>query len=122
MKANEFIKQVIVPVVSALFLAAMFYPLCMENRECSYLKLWFLMGIPFGIHRMLVWVIPKGHDIGSSMGIVFINVLAGGIIGGIVIAWRLAVAAVYLVRIVITMMIRTIRKLAGEPFKALRGQ
>jgi len=45
---------------SAVFLAVLFRPLCMENGECDYLSLWWFMGIPFGIHRMFFWVIPKG--------------------------------------------------------------
>lgn len=47
MMVYEFTKRVIVPVVAAIFLAALFYPLCVENSVCDYLKLWVLMGIPF---------------------------------------------------------------------------
>lgn len=49
MKVSEFVKRVIVPCVSALFLAILFRPLCMENGGCDYLKLWLFMGVPFGI-------------------------------------------------------------------------
>lgn len=44
MMVYEFTKRVIVPVVAAIFLAALFYPLCVENSVCDYLKLWVLMG------------------------------------------------------------------------------
>lgn len=73
MKVSEFVKSVVIPVVSALFLAALFRPLCMENGECDYLSLWWFMGIPFGIHRMFFWIIPKGYDIGGTVGILFIK-------------------------------------------------
>lgn len=117
MKVSEFVKRVIVPVVSALFLAALFRPLCMENGECDYLKLWLFMGAPFGICRMFFWIIPKGYDIGGTVGILFINVLVGGVIGGIVLVWRLIVAAVYLVKAVVAAAGWTGRKLAGKPCK-----
>lgn len=117
MKVSEFLKYVAVPVVSALFLAALFRPLCMENEECDYLSLWWFMGIPFGIHRMFFWIIPKGYDIGGTMGILFLNVLVGGVIGGIILVWRLLVAAVYLVKAVVAVVRWTIRKLAGEPIR-----
>ena len=100
MMVYEFTKRVIVPVVAAIFLAALFYPLCVENSVCDYLKLWVLMGIPFGVHRMFVWVIPKGFDLGGTVGILVINLLIGGVIGGMILAWRLVMAAVYLVRYV----------------------
>lgn len=115
MKVSEFTKHVLVPVLSALFLAALFCPLCMGNGECDYLKLWFFVGIPFGIHRMFLWIVPKGYDIGGSMGILALNLFIGGVIGGIALAWRLAVAAAYLVRMMIAGTIWIIRKAAGKP-------
>lgn len=115
MKISEFLNHVTVPVVSGLFLAALFRPLCMKNRECDYLRLWWFMGIPFGIHRMFFWIIPKGYDIGGTMGILFLNVPVGGVIGGIVLVWRLLVAAVCLVKA--AEIHWTIRKLAGKPIR-----
>ena len=79
MRVYEFARRVIAPVVAAIFLAALFYPLCVENGVCDYLKLWVLMGIPFGVHRMFVWVIPKEFEL-----------------GGMIMAWRLTMAVVYL--------------------------
>lgn len=96
MRVYEFAKKVIAPVVAAIFLAALFYPLCVENGVCNYLKLWILMGIPFGVHRMFVWVIPKGFDLGGTVGVLVINLLVGGVIGGTIMAWRLTMAAIYL--------------------------
>ncbi len=117
MKVSEIVKYVIVPVLLAVFLAVLFRPLCVENGECDYLKLWFFMGIPFGIHRMFLWVIPKGYDIGGSMGVLAINVLIGGVIGGIVLVWRLAVAIAYLVKAVVSGGIWSIRKVTRKPYR-----
>lgn len=96
MRVYEFAKKVIAPVEAAIFLAVLFYPLCVENGVCDYLKLWVLMGIPFGVHRMFVWIIPKEFDFGGSVGVLVINLLVGGVIGSIITAWRLIVAAVYM--------------------------
>lgn len=98
MRVYEFAKKVIAPIAAAIFLAELFYPLCVENGVCDYLKLWVLMGIPFGVHRMFVWVIPKGFDLGGTVGILVINLLFSGVIGGMIMAWRLVVAAVYMAR------------------------
>lgn len=117
MKVSEFVKCVIIPVVSALFLSALFRPVCMENGECDYLKLWLFMGVPFGICRMFFWIIPKGYDIGGTVEILFINVLVGGVIGGIVLVWRLIAAVAYLVKTVIAVAEWTGRKLTGKPCK-----
>lgn len=97
MSTGKFLKNVIVPVGIAALLAALFYPLCVENSVCDYLKLWILTGIPFGIHRMFVWVVPKGFDIGGAVGVLAMNLLVGGVVGGVILIWRLALAGYYLV-------------------------
>lgn len=117
MKVNEFVKRVLVPILSAAFLVALFRPLCMGNGACDYLKLWFLSGIPFGIQKMSLWVVPKGYDIGGSMGIFVFNLLVGGVIGGMVLTWRLLTAVTYLVKMALAGIVWVIRKAAGKPCK-----
>lgn len=68
MTVKEFLKKTVVPVIAALVLFALFYLLCVENGICDYWKLWLLAGIPFGVHRMYFWLIPKGYDIGGTLG------------------------------------------------------
>lgn len=106
MRMGEFLRKIIVPVGTAMFLTALFYPLCVENGVCDYLKLWILIGIPFGVHRMFVWVIPKGFDIGGTVGVLVMNLLIGGVIGGIILIWRLALAIFYLAQCVGTWILR----------------
>lgn len=110
MKAGEFLKRVVFPIGATLFLAALFYPLCVENGVCDYLKLWIFTGIPFGVHRMFVWVIPKGFDIGGTVGVLVMNLLVGGVISGVILVWRLTMAAFYLVQCVGTGIFRLTRK------------
>lgn len=97
MNTKNMVKKVAFPVVAALFLSALFYPLCVDSGECDYLKLWILTGIPFGVHRMYFWLIPRGFDVGGTVGMFVLNFLVGGIIGGIVLMWRLIMAVAYTV-------------------------
>lgn len=100
MRMGELLKKVIVPIGAAIFWVTLFYPLCVENGVCDYLKLWILVGIPFGIQRMFIWVIPKGFDLGSTVGILAMNILVGGVIGGLVLIYQIVLAAIYLVQCV----------------------
>ena len=112
---KEFVKKVAVPVGGAVFLAAVFYPLCMENGQCDYLKLWMFVGIPYGIHRMFLWVIPKGFDIGGTVGVLMLNLLIGGVIGGIILTVRLVLAVLYLGKILVSGVLRlTVRRSIGR--------
>lgn len=51
---------------------------------------------PFGIRRMFVWLVPHGYDIAGTVGIVAINFILDGIIGGGILIWRLVVATWYI--------------------------
>ncbi len=97
-KMYEFVKKVIVPVGAAVFLSALFYPLCVEHGQCDYLKLWMFVGTPFGVHKMFLWIIPKGFDIGGTVGVFVFNLLIGGVIGGVILTGRLFLAVFYLVK------------------------
>lgn len=112
---KEFVKKVAVPVGGEVFLAAVFYPLCMENGQCDYLKLWMFVGIPYGIHRMFLWVIPKGFDIGGTVGVLALNLLVGGVIGGIILTVRLVLAVLYLGKILVSGVLRlTVHRSIGR--------
>ena len=52
---------------------------------------WLCCGIPFGIRRMFVWLIPRGFDLSGTVGVVALNFIVGGLIGGVILIWRLAV-------------------------------
>lgn len=98
MTPMEFIKKTVLPVAVCLLVVALVYPHCVENGSCDYLKLWLFTGIPFGVQRMFVWIIPRGFDIGGTVGVLVMNLLIGGVIGGFILIWRLTVAVFYLVR------------------------
>jgi hypothetical protein len=117
MKINEFVKLVLVPILSVVFLVVLFRPLCMVDGEWDYLRLWFLSGIPFGVQRMSLWVIPKGYDIGGSMGVLAINLLVGSVIGGIVLTYRLLMAVIYLVKTALSGITWITKKVTAKPCK-----
>lgn len=110
MDKKDFLVKVVFPLVAVIFLAVLFYPMCQKDGACDYLKLWLFMGIPFGIQKMFIWIIPKGFDIGGTIGVFVFNFLIGGMIGGVVLAWRIIVAVCYAVQAVFL----GIRQIAGK--------
>lgn len=94
---KEFFSNVVLPVAIAVFLYFLFYPICMENGKVDFYYLWILCGIPFGIRRMFVWLIPQGYDLGGTLGIYALNFIVGGIIGGFILTWRLVKATWYFI-------------------------
>ena len=61
---------------------------------------WIIVGCPFGIRRMCFWMIPKNFGISGSIGILALNCILGGLIGGIVLIAKIISMAVELINIV----------------------
>ena len=92
MTAHKFAGKVVYPVLAAILLFFLLRPFCMEQGKCDYRLLVLLMGIPFGIGKMLVWIVP-----GGTLGFLVFQILIGGVVGSMVMLWKLAEAAVYLI-------------------------
>ena len=102
--------KAILTICLAAAAVAVFYPLCMDGTRYDYLKLWLLAGIPFGIHRMFLWIIPKRFDFGGTVGVVVLNFLVGGLIGGVIMIWKVGVAFLVLARGVVCGTMRICRR------------
>ena len=91
-----FFKRTVLTVLIALFFFYMFKSVFTKNGETEYFYVWLCCGIPFGIRRMFVWLIPHGYDLAGTVGIIALNFIVGGLIGGVILIWRLAVAVWYI--------------------------
>jgi hypothetical protein len=81
---------------SVLLLAALFRPVCMDGGVCNYFLLSLLVGIPFGIGRMVLILPPASYDIGGSLGVLALDCLVGGAFGCIAIVYQLTSEVVHL--------------------------
>lgn len=88
--AKKLLQYLVAPaaVITAVlfFCQPLYYP---SGGKPDYILMLLLIGIPFGIHRMFVWFIPKGYDLGGTVGIIVFDILVGGIIGVFVLAWKI---------------------------------
>lgn len=91
---KEFLKKTVIPVVVALFLFSMFSRIFIENGAPDYFLIWLACGVPFGIGKMFT-LIPIGFGISGTVGVVALNLVLGGLIGGVILIWKLAVALWY---------------------------
>ena len=92
---KDFFRKTILPVASAALLYCIFRSACVKNGELDYLWLWTLCGLPFGIWRLRLWIIPGGGSLGGGIALFLLNFVFAGLIGGCVLFWRLLVAAWY---------------------------
>ena len=54
---KAFFFKSVLPVIVALILYCIFKSACIKNGELDYAWLWILCGLPFGLHRMCLWIV-----------------------------------------------------------------
>ena len=86
----QFFRKSIVPVAGAALLVCIFKSACMKDGAVDYLWLWILCGLP-----MCFWFVPGGNSMGGGVALFALNFVIGGIIGGVVLVWRMIVAVWY---------------------------
>jgi len=84
-----------VMIYNAELVHCIFKSACVKNGELDYVWLWILCGLPFGLHRMCLWIVPGGGSLGGGIALFALNFIIGGVIGGFILAWRLIVAVWY---------------------------
>ena len=89
-----FLKSVL-PVAAAMLLYCIFKSACMKDGELDYVWPWILCGLPFGLHRMCLWIVPGGGSFGGGIALFALNFIIGGVIGGFILVWRLVMAVLY---------------------------
>ena len=93
--ATTFFKKSVLPVVVAFFLYSIFSRIFVDNGTRDLFLIWLACGVPFGIGKMFT-LIPIGFGISGTVGVVTLNIVLGGLIGGVILIYRLAVAVWYL--------------------------
>ena len=96
--AKDFFFKAVAPVCIALLLFSMFKNVFTKDGVTDYLMVWIMCGIPFGIRRMYLWLLPHSRaSFQFTIAIWAINFIVGGLIGGVILVWRLLVAVWYLI-------------------------
>lgn len=111
---EKILKKVILPLCGAALFAYILYPFCTEGGETNWLLLFWLMGVPFGISHMCMYVIPKNHHFTDSVGILFGNVLVGGVIGIFILAWQILRAVFCLICMMIQVIAGYLASMIGK--------
>lgn len=81
-RIKRFLVSVLLPIVIAAAFALLFKTVYTSPKGINYLLMWICIGIPFGIHRMCIWLVPTKFDLAGTIGVMAVNIIVGGIIGG----------------------------------------
>ena len=93
--------QSLLPITLAFCLASFLKPIYMPDGVCDYFLMWICVGLPFGIRRMCLWLVPSGYGISGSVGIFALNLIIGGLIGGLAFFIGLLLGVIHTIREII---------------------
>ena len=100
-KLSAMIFKVIIPLLAIGFMVLFCYPVCNKPEGFDFFLFWILVGFPFGIRRMWMWLIPKNYGIAGSLGVFALNCIVGGLIGGVVAIATVTKALVVMVQVIV---------------------
>ena len=85
MMIEDVIKKSILPLAFILFWFWIVSTIMKVSGKTDLFWWIFLSGLPFGIHKMRLILIPKGMDITATLGMAALSVIIGALIGSIMI-------------------------------------
>ncbi len=84
-----FLRSVVLPVTLAVLLAMLFCPIYYKDNQLNILLMRICIGLPVGIRRMFLWLVPHKYDLAGTVGVFALDVLLGGIIGGFALLFQI---------------------------------
>lgn len=81
MRGKEIITKLIIPGAIAMIICLIVHPMCMNGEILDWRKLLLFVGIPFGIQKMFLLVVPRNVGTGEMLGLVVLKLMVGSLIG-----------------------------------------
>ena len=67
------------------------YYICKSEEGFQYFIFWIIIGFPFGFQKLRMWLIPKGLGIAGEIGVIALDVIVAGLIGGVFLVKKIVV-------------------------------
>ena len=96
---KRLITRVILPAMMISTWLLLSSRVCEQADGFHFFLFWIIAGAPFGIRRMCIWLIPWNYGISGGIGVLALNLIAGGLIGGVVLLFRMAMIVYELILI-----------------------
>ena len=85
MTIEDVIKKSILPLAFMVFWFWMTKTIMKVSGQTDWFWWVFIAGLPFGIHKMRLILIPRGMDTTATLGMATLSVIIGALIGSIMI-------------------------------------
>ena len=97
----DVIKKALLPLAAMAFWLWMVKTIMGVTGNTDLFMFLFLAGLPFGIHKMCIILIPKGYDVGGTVGVIALSVILGALFGCLLIPYYMVRAFYILIRYIL---------------------
>ena len=97
----EVIKKTLLPLAAMTFWVWMVKTIMAVSGVTDLFMFLVLAGLPFGIHKMCIILIPKGYDVGGTIGMIALSVIVGGLLGSLMIPYYVVRAFYVTIRYIV---------------------
>ena len=98
-------KKVLFRIIIQMMILAvwmiMCYPVCAKADGFGYCLYWIMVGCPYGIRKMSMFLVPKNFDIAGSIGILALDCIIGGLIGGMIVIIRIINTVMEIIKLIV---------------------
>ena len=97
-------KKVLFRIIILMMILAvwmiMCYPVCVKADGFDYFLYWIMVGCPYGMRKMSMFLVPKNFGIAGSIGILALDCIIGGLIGGMIIIIRIINTVMEIIKLI----------------------
>lgn len=97
----EVIKKALLPLAAMTLWVWMIKTILELSGATDPFMFLLLAGLPFGIHKMCIILIPKGYDIGGTVGMIALSVIIGALFGCLMIPFYIGRAIYVTIRYIL---------------------
>ena len=83
--------RIIIPMMILAVWMIMCYPVCAKADGFDYFLYWIMVGCPYGIRKMSMFLVPKNFGIAGSIG---------GLIGGMIVMIRIINTVMEIIKLI----------------------
>lgn len=92
--------RIIIPILILAAWMIMCYPVCAKADGVDYFLYWIMVGCPYGMRKMSMFLVPKNFGIAGSIGILALDCIIGGLIGGMIVIIRIINTVMEIIKLI----------------------
>ena len=112
--------RIIIPMLILAVWMIMCYPVCAKADGFDYFLYWIMVGCPYGIRKMSMFLVPKNLGIAGSIGILALDCIIGGLIGGMIVIIRIINTVMEIIKLISGTFGHNVQKWKGKCMESMR--